>query len=260
MQRQQSDGLAYYQFETLDMPHGVFTRLGGTSEGHLASLNLGKTVGDDPANVTANRARMLAALELEPGAARTVWQVHGARVLAVNGVGPGPDEEPPPKADGIITDRPGLGLWMRFADCVPIILHDPVRGAIGMAHAGWKGTAVGIALATVRAMQQTYGSRPADLIVGIGPSICAERYPVGPEVVAAIRDAFGDTDGLVWRDKLGKPHLDLWAANKRALHEAGVSQIEVSGLCTATHTREFFSHRAEQGRTGRFGALIRLPI
>ena len=109
-------------------------------------------------------------------------------------------------------------------------------------------------------MQQIYGSHPADLIVGIGPSICAERYPVGPEVVAAIQDAFDDTDSLVWQDTVGKPHLDLWAANERALHQAGVNQIEISGLCTATHTEEFFSHRAEQGRTGRFGALIKLRI
>lgn len=259
MQRTEKDGLVYYRFENLRVPHGVFTRLGGTSVGHLRSLNVGSTVGDEPHRVETNRARMLAALSLEPDAQRTVWQVHSATVLVANGQEPQPDGAPPPKADGLITDRPGLGLVMRFADCVPMIFHDPTRGVIGIAHAGWRGTVSNVGPALIRALQEMYGSRPADLIVGIGPSICADHYPVGPEVVAAVSETFGDTAGLVWPDAEGNQHLDLWAANERALREAGVEQVDVSGLCTACRTDEFFSHRAEQGRTGRFGAVVTLP-
>lgn len=257
MQRREIDGLAYYYFESLSAPHGIFTRLGGLSKGHLKSLNVGATVGDDPLNVSANRRRMLAALDLEPDTIRTAWQVHGHTVLVANGKEPPPDARSP-QADGIITDTPGLGLMLRFADCVPIVFHDPTRDVIGIAHAGWRGTVAGVGPATVRAMGQTYGCRPSDLVVGLGPSICASHYRVGPEVVTAVSEAFGDTDGLVWPGADGTPHLDLWAANKRALHAAGVTQVEVGGLCTACRNDEFFSHRAEDGRTGRFGALITL--
>ena len=256
MRRQEVDGLVYYQFDSLGTSHGLFTRLGGVSKGHLSSLNVGATVGDDPANVAANRERMLATLGLTPEAVRTAWQVHGAKVLVANGREP--QAHPPPQADGIITDRPGLGLVMRFADCVPILLHDPVQGVIGMAHAGWRGTVAGAGRATVRAMQETFGSRPADIVAGIGPSICAQHYAVGPEVVTAMREAFGDDEGLIHVGADSISHLDLWAANKRALQEAGVTQVEVAGLCTACHTDEFFSHRAEGGRTGRFGAVLTL--
>jgi YfiH family protein len=258
LQRVEANGLVYYQFESLRIPHGVFTRLGGESQGHLSSLNVGSMVGDDPTNVETNKIRMLGALSLTPEHQRTVWQVHSAEVMVANGLGPGLDGTLPPKADGLITDQPGLGLAMRFADCVPIIFHDPARGLIGIAHAGWRGTVAGIGPATVRALAQTYGSRPADLVVGIGPSICADHYPVGPEVIAAVEEAFGDTDRLVRSGDDGQTHLDLWAANERALHEAGVAQIEVGGVCTARHTDEFFSHRAEGGRTGRFGAVVTL--
>jgi YfiH family protein len=258
LQRHEADGLVYYQFETLGVPHGVFTRLGGDSEGPLSSLNVGALVGDDPANVQHNRRAMMSVLSLELEAMRTVWQVHGATVLVANGEGPGVNGTTPPKADGIITDQPGLGLVMRFADCVPIVFHDPAQGVIGIAHAGWRGTVAGAGPATVRALQETFGSRPADLRVGIGPSICATHYPVGEEVAAAFKEAFGDTEGLVWRGEDGKPHADLWAANEHALHEAGVTHIEVGGICTADRTEEFFSHRAEHGRTGRFGAVVTL--
>lgn len=258
MERLEADGLVYYRFETLDVLHGVFTRLGGASEGHLRSLNVGALVGDDPDNIQHNRRVMMAALGLELEATRTVWQVHSATVLQADEHGPGANGPLPPKADGVITDQPGLGLVMRFADCVPLVFHDPTQGVIGIAHAGWRGTIAGAAPATVRALQETFGSRPADLLVGIGPSICGEHYPVGQEVVAAVEATFGDVEGLVWTDDAGNSHFDLWAANERALHEAGVNEVEVAGLCTACRTDEFFSHRAEDGRTGRFGAVVTL--
>lgn len=259
MQRIQHNGTAFYHFTTFDHPaltHGIFTRLGGVSAAQFQSLNVGSTVGDDLDNVRTNRKRMCAALDTHDDLTRTTWQVHGADVVAVRAGEPRPDELP--KADGIITADAGVPLVMRFADCVPILLFDPVRRAVGIAHAGWRGTAVGIGPATVRAMEDAYGSRPADIIAGIGPSIGPCHYEVGPEVVAQIGDAFRDGHEFFHTpaDGAGKAHFDLWAANVRALKEAGVGQIDVAGICTACRLDEFYSHRAEAGRTGRFGALI----
>jgi YfiH family protein len=148
---------------------------------------------------------------------------------------------------------------LRFADCTPVWLYDPVQRAIGLAHAGWRGTVVGAARATVAAMQSAYGCRPADLLAGIGPAIGPCCYEVGEDVAQAIDGAFSEAAGrLLSPQTNGKWHLDLWAANRHTLMQAGVQQIEVAGICTACHTDEWFSHRAERGRTGRIGALIGL--
>ena len=147
---------------------------------------------------------------------------------------------------------------MRFADCTPILLYDPARHAAGIVHAGWRGTVQGAAPSAVRAMQEAFGSNPADIQAGIGPSIGPDHYQVGEEVVEAVRAAFGTVEGLINRAADGSAYLDLWAANRLALERAGVGQLEVAGICTATNTGEFYSHRAEKGRTGRFGAVIAL--
>ena len=116
-----------------------------------------------------------------------------------------------------------------------------------------------MAAALVRAMADAFGSRPADLITAIGPSIGPDDYQVGDEVVAAVTRYFGDANGLIARNPSdGTAYLDLWAANQRDLERAGVTQIEVARLSTARQTADFFSHRAEQGQTGRFGAVISL--
>jgi YfiH family protein len=258
LKRLARDGLLFYQFEAwTGVTHGVFTRQGGLSAAPWASLNLGGNVGDDPRAVRHNHERMYAALGVDGGRACTVWQVHSADALIVNA--PVQGRRWLAQADAMVTDRPDTPLAMRFADCTPILLHDPVRGVIGIAHAGWRGTVQGVAANTVRLMAQAYGSRPADIRAGIGPSIGPERYQVGEEVVAAVAAYFGTTDGLVRRDPAdGSAYLDLWAANRRDLERAGVEQIDIAGLCTATHTDEFFSHRAERGKTGRFGAVIAL--
>ena len=262
MERKRENGLVYYQFEQLaqldGVKHAVFTRRGGVSSPPFDSLNVGSTVGDDPNSVAANRVRMAEALGLREEDSQTTWQVHGA-VVVTAAEGP-PIGDLPPKADGIITDQADVPLVMRFADCVPLIFYDPVRRVVGLAHAGWRGTVAGIGPATVRAMAETYGSRPEDIFAGVGPSIGPCHYEVGPEVVAQVREAFGSTQGLVEAGTESHgPHLDLWEANRRALEKSGVRRIGVSGLCTACHTHEFFSHRAEAGRTGRFGAVIVMP-
>jgi YfiH family protein len=251
--------LRYYTFSSFDWPwlvHGVFGRRGGVSSGHWSSLNMSISVGDSRENVRANRERAFQALSRDPHSVADTWQVHSADVLIAEA--PRDLSTDAPRADALVTDRPTVSLFQRFADCVPILLVDPKRRAVGIAHAGWRGTLNGVAAATVRALTERYGSQPADLFAGIGPSIGPERYEVGPEVVAQTRAVFNGQSERVLISRKGRWHLDLWAANELLLRAAGVGQIEVSGLCTASHTGEFFSHRGERGQTGRFGALIAL--
>ncbi len=261
MQRIQAEnGVVYYRFEQwaegAPLRHGVFTRLGGVSPAPWHTLNVGGTVGDAPAAVRENHRRIYAALGLSAAQMCTVWQVHGAETIYAQQ--PRPDGRWLARADGLITDRPGLALMMRFADCVPILFYDPAHHATGLAHAGWRGTVLGAGVSTLHAMQRTFGTRPQDVQAAIGPSIGPQRYQVGEDVIQAVREAFGTTDELIRRAEDGSAYLDLWAANHRALQDAGVTQIEVAGLCTASHTDEFYSHRAENGRTGRFGVVIAL--
>lgn len=256
MIRAAAEGLIYYRFESLsDLRHGVFTRHGGTSRAPFDTLNLGGNVGDDPKAVRANHERMYAALGVDGTKACTVWQVHSADVVIANA--PVQGRRWLAQADAMMTDRLGVPLSMRFADCTPILFHDPSRGVIAIAHAGWRGTVQGMASNVVRAMADAYGSHPADIQAGIGPSIGPRRYQVGEEVVEAVQAHFGTTDGLIRRDPDdGTAYLDLWAANSLDLERAGVTQIEVAGICTAEHVEDFFSHRQEKGKTGRFGAVI----
>jgi hypothetical protein len=138
-------------------------------------------------------------------------------------------------------------------------LYDRRRGAIGLVHAGWRGTVADVAGATVHAMQVAFGCCPRDLLAGIGPSIGPCCYEVGTDVVQAVGRAFGqESQSLLQPRTAGKWHLDMWAANRHQLVGAGVRQIEVAGTCTACNTEEWFSHRAERGRTGRMGALVAL--
>lgn len=260
MQRIENGGPAYYRFDQWrdadEVTHGVFTRLGGVSRAPWASLNVGGTLGDTLDAVRENLRRIYAALHVDGERACTVWQVHSADAVVVTGRAPG--RRWLARADGMVTDLPGVPLTMRFADCVPVLFYDPIRRAVGMAHAGWRGTVNGAALSTLRAMQMAFGSDPADVQAAVGPSIGPARYQVGPEVVAAVDAAFGPEHGLIRRAEDGSAYLDLWAANRLALERAGVRHIEVAGLCTASHVAEFFSHRAEGGKTGRFCAVLAL--
>ncbi|MBN1679181.1 MAG: peptidoglycan editing factor PgeF [Anaerolineae bacterium] len=260
MRRVNGGSLVYYQAESWaschNVVHGIFTRLGGVSQAPWASLNLGGTVGDDLDAVNENHRRMYACLDVDGERSCTVWQVHSADTVVVHKRVP--NRRWLARADGMVTARPGVPLTMRFADCTPILLHDPDHAAVGIAHAGWRGTVLGAGVSALRTMQDAFGTRPQAVLAVIGPSIGPDRYQVGDEVVEAVRQAFGVVDELVRRADDGSAYLNLWAANRLALERAGVSQIEVAGLCTASHTDEFFSHRAEAGRTGRFGAVIAL--
>ena len=257
MERTEANGLVYYQHSPwASLRHGIFTRHGGISASPWQSLNLGASVGDDPESVAENRRRLLAHFGLENAPVATLWLVHGADVIQLNASPNG--AAPLPKADAMITDQPNLPLLLRFADCVPLLFFDPEKNAVGMAHAGWRGTASGVAAQTVRALQQAYGSATSSIQALIGPSICEACYEVGAEVMAAMRERFTASElaSCYSESANGRSLLNLPALNRLELEKAGVVCIHDAATCTACHCADFFSHRAEGGRTGRFGALL----
>jgi len=256
MNSNQYNGLRYLQFDSLHVKHAVFTRHGGISPEPWGSLNVGGTVGDDLERVRENRILSFQALGCAPESIFDVWQVHSADVVCARA--PRSTEESYRQADIILTDKPEVTLFMRFADCVPLLFYDPRNGVIGVSHAGWMGTLRDVATATVNAMKKNYGSNPTDIIVGIGPSIGPDHYEIGADVILQVMQKFGDESEQLLKPNNRKIHFDLWTANRMLLERAGVGQIEVSGICTACHTDDWFSHRAEKGRTGRFGVLIAL--
>ena len=244
-------------FKTYPLTQAIFTRHGGVSPAPWASLNQGGTVGDERSNVIENRRRCFEVVGRQVESIFDVWQVHSAEVVCADA--PRPLEAPHEQADAIITNRPEITLFMRFADCVPIFLFDPKKQVISLIHAGWKGTLNGLVRKTVQILEQRYRCLAQDILAGIGPSICLEHYPVGPEVIEKTRIALGAQAEEVLQEKNGVIHLDLWQANLLNLHSAGVEKVEVSRICTACDVKDWFSHRAEDGRTGRFGALLALP-
>ena len=163
------------------------------------------------------------------------------------------------RADAIITDQPDTPLVMRFADCVPLLYFDRSKRVIGLAHAGWRGTVKGMAANVSRMMHSAYGCRPEDIEVVIGPAISRRNYRVGEEVASQAVAYFGEGADVIWRDPAdGSPYLDLWRANRRDLERCGVTKTTVLNICTYDNTNDFYSHRAENGVTGRFGVVMSL--
>jgi YfiH family protein len=255
----QKDSLRVYRFDSLDesgLVHAVFTRQGGFSPAPWDSLNVGGTVGDDPERVKANRVLAFQTMGRDPNTLFDVWLVHSAEVICAEA--PRDLSCLPPKADAILTDRPEVTLFMRFADCVPILLHDPVRRVAGVVHAGWLGTVRRAVGAAVWAMSARYGCKPQDIRAAIGPSIAAHHYPVGQEVAEQVRHAFGMDAQDILPSRNGAVQFDLWVANRLVLEQSGVQQVEIAGICTACHLEDWYSHRGENGKTGRFGVLVAL--
>jgi YfiH family protein len=255
----QKDSLRYYTFDSFDdegVLQAAFTRLGGTSPAPWAKLNLGSLVGDKLEHVEENRRRIFKAIGRPIESLFDVWQVHGTEVICAEI--PRPLSAPHQKADVILTDNPEVTLLMRFADCVPILFFDPIHKVVGLAHAGWQGTVKRVAEAAVSAMRSAYGSRAEDLLAAIGPSIGVGHYEIGPDVIQEVQHAFGADSASLLPDHNGFVKFDLWAANRLVLEDAGVRCIETAGICTACHVEDWFSHRGEQGQTGRFGVVIGL--
>ncbi|MGI6376994.1 MAG: peptidoglycan editing factor PgeF [Anaerolineae bacterium] len=235
--------------------HAVFTRLGGVSEGHLASLNQSPMVSDELAHVHENQRRAQAVLHCGPEQVVNCQQVHGCHV-AVVGMADGGSVVL--ATDGLVTADPGVVLTMRYADCVPVLLHCAARRVVGMAHAGWRGTVQRVAAQTALTMMQAFGCQPGEIVAGIGPSIGPCCYEVGPQVVEAFAAAFPGEAVVGAANRQGHAHVDLWQANAAQLRAVGVQAVEVSRYCTRCRRDVFYSHRGDGGRTGRFAAYIGL--
>ena len=249
----------------------VTARSGGVSAGPYATLNLSFSVGDDPGCVLENRRRLAAAFGADPGDFVFARQVHGAGVSivadadrgsgalcvddAIGSVGEAGG------ADALVTASPGVALAILTADCVPIVLHDPVAGVLACVHAGWRGTVAGVTAVAI-AVMQGLGARPSDVIAGIGPAIGADRYQVGPDVHEAVSRSFGPAaPGFIRPDPSvpGRWLLDLPSANRHALREAGVPgpQIHTTDLVTGPASGHFFSDRTARP-CGRLALVARL--
>jgi polyphenol oxidase len=259
MESESKPGIKLATFDSFSrhgIPHGVFMRHGGVSPAPWKSLNLGGSNGDVRENVIENRKRIFDQINRPVDSLFDVWQVHSDVIICTEQ--PRPLDQEQVKADAILTSNKGITLFMRFADCVPIFLFDPVQQIIGMVHAGWQGTVQQIVRKTIEEMRRTYQSQSQNILAGIGPSICAECYEVKQDVISQVEQHLGDFGLQCILQVNGSMHLDLQKANYLQLKLAGVDQIELSGVCTACQADDWFSHRAENGRTGRLGALIAL--
>ena len=185
--------LEYLTAEAISVPHCFTTRLGGVSTGSLASLNLGMHRGDDPANVAENFRRLGAVLGFSAEDLVLTRQTHSDIVRRVGRADcAGIDHREYPECDALITNEPGVTLMIFTADCTPLLLHDPVTGAVGAAHAGWRGTAKAIGAKTVAAMVREFGCKPENIRAAIGPNIAQCHFETGVDVPEAMLDTFGD--------------------------------------------------------------------
>jgi YfiH family protein len=255
----QIDSLKIYQFGIFNgyqLTHGIVTRRGGISPDPWKSLNVGASVGDDLVRVNENRDRIFRTLGRDPASRYDVWQVHSNNVQIVETPR---GHAPPIQADIIVTNRPQVTLLMRFADCVPIFLYDPQIKAIALIHAGRLGLARRAPQVAVRALTEKYGSKPQDILAGVGPSICPDCYSVGEDVLHDFEATLGkDEADRYFHQEEDHYHLNLWKCAEDQLESMGVKQIENSGICTAMNLSDWYSHRAEKGRTGRFAAMLGL--
>ena len=235
--------------------HAISTRLGGVSSAPFDGLNLALHVGDSPEDVLTNRKKFIQALGYGLEDIVTPNQIHGDKILCVDeknrGRGSKNYSDSIPETDALITNTPDLPLMLCFADCVPVLFADVENVAVGIAHAGWKGTQKKIAAKTFQAMAETFGTKAENCFAAIAPSIGKCCYEIGNEV----REQF-DKEFVEERD--GKIFLDLQAANKDQLLEVGLPEenIDVAGECTCCKSSWYYSYRAAQGQTGRIAAVI----
>ena len=250
--------LEYLTAEEILVPHCFTTRFGGVSEGYLSSLNLGIHRGDDPRNVRKNYEILGEALGFEVEKLVFTRQTHTNTVRAVDmsNAGEGLFREVEPECDALVTNTPGLVLAAFTADCTPILLHDPVTGAVGAVHAGWRGTVADIAGNAVRAMEKHYGARPENIRAAIGPNIGVCCFETHADVPDAVRAVLGQEAEAFIVPQGEKFRVDLKGVNAALLRRAGVTHIEISCDCTACQPDRFWSHRRVGNDRGSLAAII----
>ena len=249
--------MEYLVAEGIAVPHAFTTRLGGVSTGHFASLNIALHRGDRSENVAENYARLGKTIGFDPQRLVLAHQVHGDAVRVVTEEDClGLDHHQYPECDGLITNTPGVTLVVFTADCTPILLSDPVTGAVGAVHAGWRGTAEDIAGKAVKKMVEELGCCPENIRAAIGPNIGDCCFQTDGDVPAAMVETFGSAVEEFIRAAGEKFYVNLKAINALALRRAGVKQIEISTECTLCSPEKYWSHRYTGGKRGSQGALI----
>ena len=249
--------LEYLVADGLSAPHCFTTRLGGVSTGHAASLNLGMNRDPMPENVAKNFSILADALGFSPDKLVLTHQTHSDIVrIVTHRDAAGFHHHSYPESDALITNCPGTALCIFTADCTPILLFDPVTGAVGAAHAGWRGTAAKIAAKTALAMVAHFGCRPEDLCAAIGPNIGRCCFETDRDVPDALLAAYGAEASPYIAQKGDKFYPDLKAINALALRQIGVQNIDISDACTACEHQRFWSHRVTHGLRGSQGAII----
>lgn len=250
--------MEYLAAESITVPHCFTTRFGGVSEGYLSSLNLGVHRGDDPKNVAKNYKILAQLLGIGCDDFVVTKQTHSDIVRVVDSSDRGKCliEGASAECDALVTNTEGIALVVFTADCTPILLHDPATGAVGAAHAGWRGTAADIAGKTVRAMVANYGCDPQNIRAAIGPNIAQCCFQTDADVPHAMLAAFGKEAMPFIRKSGEKYYVNLKEMNALALRQAGVCQIEISAECTACQPDRFWSHRRVGNQRGSQGAVI----
>lgn len=252
------DALEYLCAREITAAHCFTTRFGGVSQGYLSSMNIGTHRGDESENVLENYRILGKAIGFDPKKAVLTRQTHTDIVRQVGKAEWGAGLLAPElsQCDALITDEPGTALVVFTADCTPILLHDPVTGAVGAAHAGWRGTAAGIAGKTVDAMVAAYGCRREDIRAAIGPNIGQCCFETDWDVPEAMLRSLGQAAEAHITQLKEKYYVNLKALNALHLQRAGVEQITVSGDCTACQPDRFWSHRRVGNLRGSQGAII----
>ena len=263
------NNVQYIQFQHLEASglvlHGFSTKHGGVSRDQYASMNLSFTKGDAAISVKENFLRFTEAIGVEGDSLVLSDQIHATEIRRVDLGDRGKGYDRPSDiigVDGLITNEPGLTLTTFYADCVPLFFLDPVNKAIGLSHAGWRGTVNGIGPKTVREMTKAFGTNPSDLLVGIAPSIGPCCYEVTEDVIMVFEKKTNRViiDKIVQRVDQTHYMLDLWEGNKQLLMGAGVDEtnIVLTDLCTKCNHEDFYSHRVMGANRGSLAAMMAL--
>ena len=254
---QQQGTLEYLTAEGISVPHCFTTRRGGVSTGIFDSLNLTHHRGDEVENVEKNHILLANAIGYDRGRLVMCRQTHSDIVRVVTAADAlGLDHHAYPECDGLITNTPGVALMVFTADCTPVLLWDAESGAVGAVHAGWRGTASGIAAKAVHAMREHFGCDPANIHAAIGPNIGPCCFETDADVPMAMREAYGQAAEVWIRPAGNKFYLNLKELNALSLRQAGVRNIEISDQCTACRPDFLWSHRVTGGQRGSQGAVI----
>lgn len=262
-------GVVYLTFPILEqlpgIVHGFSTRLGGVSQGDVGTMNLSFSRESSRQNVEENYRRLAKAIGYEPERLVCSRQTHTTNVRVVTeedcGIGfcRSGDYD---NIDGLVTNVPGIPLMTFYADCVPLLLADPVHRAIGCAHSGWRGTAANMGKAALEVMKREYGTEAKDVITAIGPSICQDCYEVSEDVIDQFREVYHRKiwPDLFYEKQNGKFQLNLWEACRQNYLMAGVlpEHISLPDLCTCCNPKFLFSHRASRGNRGNLAAVVML--